>query len=69
LLATVATGRLPLLSLAALLPAALSFRAGTALLNHAAVPQRLEPAIRMTIAAALAHGLLLSAAMLASALP
>jgi len=54
---------------AALLPAALSFKAGTDLLNHAAVPQRLEPAIRMTIAAALAHGLLLSAAMLASALP
>jgi len=69
LLATVATGRLPLLSLAALLPAVLSFRAGTALLNHAAVPQRLEPAIRMTIAAALAHGLLLSAAMLLSAPP
>jgi len=60
---------LPLLSLAALLRAALSIRAGTALLKHAAVPQRLEPAIRMTIAAALAHGLLLSAAMLASALP
>jgi 1,4-dihydroxy-2-naphthoate octaprenyltransferase len=54
---------------AALLPAALSFKAGTDLLNHAAVPQRLKPAIRMTIAAALAHGLLLSAAMLISAPP
>jgi 1,4-dihydroxy-2-naphthoate octaprenyltransferase len=60
---------LPLLSLAALLPAALSFRAGTALLNHAAVPQRLKPAIWMTIAAALAHGLLFSAATLVSAPP
>jgi len=67
--AMVAAGRLPLLSLAALLPAALSFTAGTALLNYAAVPQRLEPAIKMTIAAASAHGLLLSAAMFVSALP
>ena len=67
--AMVAVGRLPLLSLAALLPAALSLKAGTALLNHAAVPQRLEPAIKMTIAAASAHGLLLSAAMFISASP
>jgi hypothetical protein len=33
------------------------------------VPQRLGPAIRITIAAALAHGLLLTAAMLVSAPP
>jgi len=65
--ATVAVGWLPLLALAALLPAALSFNAGSALLGHATAPQRLEPAIKMTIAAASAHGLLLSAAMFISA--
>ena len=61
--ATVAAGRLPLPALFALLPAALSFRAGVDLLKHAAQPRLLEPAIKMTIAAASAHGLLLAASL------
>ena len=42
-------------------------KAGVVLLEHAARPSRLEPAIRMTIASACAHGILLAAAMVISA--
>jgi 1,4-dihydroxy-2-naphthoate octaprenyltransferase len=62
--ATVAGGRLPLPALIALLPAVLSLQAGVDLLKHAAQPRQLEPAIKMTIAAACAHGLLLAAALM-----
>ena len=65
--AMVARGSLPTLALIALLPAVLSFKAGATLMKHATQPGQLEPAIKMTIAASLAHGLLLSAAMFASA--
>jgi 1,4-dihydroxy-2-naphthoate octaprenyltransferase len=65
--AAVAVGRLPLAALIALLPAVLSLRAGVDLLRHAEQPRQLEPAIKMTIAAACAHGLLLAAALLWSA--
>jgi len=67
LAATVAAGRLPPPALIALLPAALSVPAGLALLRHAAEPARLEPAIKMTIAAAAAHGLLLAGALFLAA--
>ena len=66
LVAVVASGSLPTLALMALLPAVLSFKAGVTLMKHATQPHQLEPAIKMTIAASLTHGLLLSAAMLVS---
>ena len=59
----VVSGRLPALVLVALLPAILSFRAGANLLKYVTRPRQLEPAIKMTIAAASAHGLLLAAAL------
>jgi 1,4-dihydroxy-2-naphthoate octaprenyltransferase len=65
--AVVASGSLPPLALIALLPAVLSFKASVTLMKYATQPQQLEPAIKMTIAASLAHGLLLSAAMFVSA--
>jgi len=67
LLGAVVAGALPPSALIALLPAALSCKAGRVLLEHAARPPRLEPAIRMTIASASAHGMLLAAAMVLSA--
>ncbi|MBI4190464.1 MAG: prenyltransferase [Betaproteobacteria bacterium] len=59
----VMSGHLPIFALIALAPAALSFKAGTNLMRYATRPQQLEPAIKMTIAAASAHGLLLAAAL------
>ncbi|MEK7875899.1 MAG: prenyltransferase [Pseudomonadota bacterium] len=67
LLGAVVVGALPLLALIALLPVVLSCKAGKVLLEHAARPPQLEPAIRMTIAGASAHGMLLAAAMVTSA--
>jgi 1,4-dihydroxy-2-naphthoate octaprenyltransferase len=64
LLIAVLLGVLParsLVALAAALPSALATRQ---LLRHAAEPQALAPAIRLTIAAALLHGLLLAGALL-----
>ncbi len=66
-LALVATGRLPLLALIALPPAVLSFRAARILLAHADQPARLAPAIPLTILATLAHGALLSLALVIAA--
>lgn len=65
--AAVANRYLPPLALIALLPAVLSYKAGVVLLEHATRPQRLEPAIKLTIAAASAHGLLLAVALFMSA--
>lgn len=68
LVAMVATGRLPwlaLLSLGAVVPAFLATRA---LWRHAQQPSRLVPAIRLTIAAAMLHGLLLAVALVAARL-
>lgn len=62
----VASGILPVLALIALLPALLSIRAGVNLLKHATTPHRLEPAIKLTIAAASTHGLLVAAALFIS---
>ncbi len=66
LVIAVAGGGLPVLALIALLPAILSIKAGVILLEHATSPQRLEPAIKLTIAAAAAHGLLVAAALFIS---
>lgn len=60
LAALAASGALPLPALLAALPLALSFRAGSILRRHAGVPSRLRPAIRLTVAAMLAHGILLA---------
>lgn len=61
--AMVATGRLPILALASLLGAVPSALALRDLWRHAGVPPRLTFAIKMTIAAAAVHGLLLAAAL------
>ncbi len=58
LVLAVSAGWLPALMLAALLPALLSIHAARDLLRHAGQPSRLAPAIRATIAAAMAHGLI-----------
>lgn len=60
----VARGVLPPMALAALLPLCLSAAAANMLWRHAAQPSRLEPAIRLTILAVIAHGLMLCVALL-----
>lgn len=57
---------LPMHALAALLPAALSLRAARDVLRYSTRPRELAPAIRLTIAAASLHGLLLAVAMVAA---
>jgi 1,4-dihydroxy-2-naphthoate octaprenyltransferase len=59
----VAAGMLPAPALVALLSAPLSARAAGRLARDALQPQRLVPAIRATIGAACAHGLLLALAL------
>jgi 1,4-dihydroxy-2-naphthoate octaprenyltransferase len=66
LLLGVALGWLPLLTLVALLALPLSIKAARQLLRHAAQPQQLGDAIKLTIAAMMAHGALLSLALLVS---
>lgn len=63
LLFSVAMDWLPRLSLLALFALPLSARAGFELWRHAAQPQRLGEAIRLTIAAMGVHGVLLSLAL------
>lgn len=60
LVAQVGLGRLPTSCLVALLPFALSWRAAAILRHNAQQPAALRPAIQMTIAAMLSHGLLLA---------
>lgn len=60
LVAQVGLGRLPAASLVALCPFALSWRATGILRHNAQQPAALRPAIQMTIAAMLLHGLLLA---------
>lgn len=62
-IAMVATGRLPTLALVSLLGAIPSFVALRDLWRHAGVPPRLTFAIKMTILAAVVHGLLLAVAL------
>jgi 1,4-dihydroxy-2-naphthoate octaprenyltransferase len=63
LIGAVLAGLLPGRALPALVAALPSVVATRELLRHAAQPQALAPAIRMTIAAALLHGLLLAGAL------
>jgi 1,4-dihydroxy-2-naphthoate polyprenyltransferase len=62
-LALALVGQLPPLALGSLLPAGASLAAMNYLRRHAGEPQLLAPAIKMTIAAASLHGLLLAAAL------
>ena len=66
LLVSVMLGWLPVLTLIALLALPLSIKAALLLLRHAGEPQQLGQAIQMTIAAMLAHGALLSIALVIS---
>ncbi|MFZ2302620.1 MAG: prenyltransferase [Gallionella sp.] len=64
LIVATAFGALPLWALLGLLAAPLSLNAAWQLLRHAAQPQQLGGTIRMTIAAMLLHGALLSLGLL-----
>ena len=64
LIMSVALGGLPMSALAALLALPLSVMAAHILLRHASEPQQLGGAIKLTIAAMLLHGALLSLAIL-----
>lgn len=64
LIMSVALGGLPMSALAALLALPLSVKAAHILLRHASEPQQLGGAIKLTIAAMLLHGALLSLAIL-----
>jgi len=66
LVASVVAGWLPVLSLLALLALPLSIKASRELLRHAAQPQLLVDAIKLTIAAMMAHAALLSLALIFS---
>ena len=63
LLVEIALGVLPQAAWIAVLPAVLSFIAAQQLLKFSEIPQRLVPAIRLTILAAMSHALLLSIAL------
>ncbi|MBZ0091210.1 MAG: prenyltransferase [Sulfuricellaceae bacterium] len=63
LAAAVGLGLLPLVALIALAPAKFSLSAAQDLRRYAAEPKRLAPAIQATILAAIAHGILLAAAL------
>lgn len=64
----IAVGLLPVSALVAMLPAVLTYRAAAILIRHANHPSALVPAIRMTILAMLAHGVLLSAVLIVESL-
>ena len=66
LLSSVLLGWLPAFALLALLALPLSIKAARLLLKHAAQPQQLCAAIKLTIAALMAHGALLSLALFLS---
>ena len=60
-IAMVFAGRLPPIALLSILAAAASFAALRILWTEAAHPQALAPALKLTIVAALAHGLTMAA--------
>ena len=64
----VLVGALPWLALISALPALLSIKAGRILLQNAETPQNLAPAIQMTILVMLAHGALLTLALVLESL-
>ncbi len=66
LLASVLLGRLPALALLSLFALPLSAKAARQLWQHAAQPQMLGDAIKLTIAAMLAHGALMSLGLVLS---
>jgi 1,4-dihydroxy-2-naphthoate octaprenyltransferase len=66
LLLSVLQGWLPMLALLAVLALPLSIHAARQLLRHAAQPQQLSDAIKLTIGAIMAHGALLSLALFLS---
>lgn len=66
LLSSVLFGWMPLLSLLAFLALPLSVKAARLLLRHAAQPQQLGDAIKLTIGAMMVHGTLLSLALILS---
>lgn len=66
LIGAIALHRLPLIASIGLLPALLSYRACRGLLAYASRPERLLLPIRLTIAAANLHGLLLALALVFS---
>jgi 1,4-dihydroxy-2-naphthoate octaprenyltransferase len=63
LLVLIASGVLPVLASISALPLVLSIKAARILLRHAATPQKLAPAIQLTILAMLTHGALLTLAL------
>lgn len=63
LVAAVIGGKLPRICLLALLPAGLTCKAGIDLVKFAGAPQRLTDAIKLTIGAAVGHGLLMGGAL------
>lgn len=68
LLAMVVGGQLPAYALAGLLPVVFSYNAARQLIQHGRQPTELVPALKLTVAAANLHGLLLAAGLaLASA--
>ena len=66
LLSAVGAGWLPRVALLALASVVLTGVAARDLVRHAGEPQRLAPAIKLTIGAAILHGLLLAAALFAA---
>ncbi len=64
----IVVGTLPLLALISALPIFLSIKAGRILLQNAETPQNLAPAIQMTILVMLAHGALLTLALVLESL-
>ena len=68
LLSLVVAGMLPRLALLAALPAILSLRAAWILLHNATRPEKLAPAIRLSILAMLAHAALLALVLVVSPL-
>ncbi len=63
LLLAIERGMLPQVSAIALLTLVMSLHAGRMLRQHASIPEELGPAIKLTIAAALLHGMLLAATL------
>lgn len=68
LFALIVTGVLPVLASISALPALLSIKAARILLRNAEMPQNLVPAIQMTILVMLAHGALLTLALVLASL-
>ena len=64
----IATGVLPVLASISALPVLLSIKAARILLRNAEMPQNLTPAIQMTILVMLAHGALLTLALVLDSL-